>query len=263
MNNPFSYRNCLARRLIDERRVVGEWESQATKNARNASERETIANESKKRRKELYEWLSKKKETFAYKNAEEKRGTHPLHQKQYSQTKIDEALKDGRDPSYQVTYLDGQMAKQIVDYFQRSSLEKWKLNALWFTALKKITYGAVDVLAQYDWHITLPWWVLKEDFNRLKKLFEHEDIAFTNRETLFIWVGKLDPKMADVFVNISSGEKISLNNLKLTPQTAKVLLDSGLEIWYNSQKLHSSLVNELVKSKTSISLDLKKSWSKK
>lgn len=263
MNNPFSYRNCLARRLIDERRVVGEWESQATKNARNASEREAIANESKKRRKELYEWLSKKKETFAYKNTEEKRGTHPLHQKQYSQTKIDEALKDGRDPSYQVTYLDGQMAKQIVDYFQRSSLEKWKLNALWFTALKKITYGAVDVLAQYDWHIILPWWVLKEDLNRLKKLFEYQDMAFTDRENLFLRVGKLDPKMAEVFVNIAPGEKIRLNNLKLTPQTAKVLLDSDLEVWYESQIFDSSLSKRLITSNEQISLLLQKPWSKK
>lgn len=222
MSNPFSYRNRFASYLKRERRAIDAWTSEKT-------------------REELYQQLCNEKTGQPYTDAQKK----SFEQKQLVMKKFRQQRASGEDD---VTFLDGRMAKIIVDdYSQRPIDESWYLRSLDFPKLKKLTPAAVEVLMSYNSPISFPWSALQNTPFLLKKLTKRKNT------TTLTEIGKLDLDTAKMF-QYAKGEFFLMGIKGLEVEVAAQLIKAKEAFWIDVDKKPSEEIIEILAKKRNLYL---------
>lgn len=90
-----------------------------------------------------------------------------------------------------VTFLDGRMAKIIVDDYSQEGNNEWKrLPFVHLYGLKKLTLEAAQVLSKYHSELYLPWRALQGNPMILQELSKR------TKDTIFMRVGEISLEMA-------------------------------------------------------------------
>lgn len=213
MKNPFSYRNSLAHRLREERRAIDAWTSEKT-------------------RKELYqELIAVKRNSPAYWNAQRQRNTKRSKQNELLRKQFEKEWEYWKP--HQVTYLDGKMAKRLVEFSKKS----YASNSLWFKNLKELTYGAAHILAKYNWLLTLPWLSLKNKPSLLRTILEHK------QEIIFGNVENFSREMAQELEHAQGDVTLRIKNLAFPVEK---LLELKANLSLGKESLNRSNINTLI-----------------